>query len=153
MRLVAIESPLRAATPEDHERNRLYALWCAHDCFVRGEAAYASHLFFTQFLDDTDPRQREFGVAAGLAWAAKADLRAFYVDLGWGLRKDDEPTGMERAWESFFRSDDYIPGPGYLSVFHRKTGQLVAEARTLPPQSIGAYIRGEYPRHTPGFGK
>jgi len=36
-------------------------------------APFASHLFYTQFLDDEDPKQRAAGIAAGHAWMAVAD--------------------------------------------------------------------------------
>ncbi len=78
MKLVAIESPLAG----NFVRNRRYALWCVYHCYTLGEAAYASHLFYPQCLDDTSPDQRKFGMAAGLAWASQAELRIFYTDLG-----------------------------------------------------------------------
>jgi hypothetical protein len=63
MKRVVIESPLSG----DFARNKRYALWCAYHCRTLGEAAYASHLFFTQFLDDEDPESRTFGIEAGYA--------------------------------------------------------------------------------------
>lgn len=75
---VAIESPFAG----DVERNKRYAHFCARDCLRRGENPYASHLFFTQFLDDVDPKQREVGIQAGLEWAALAQKRVVYTDLG-----------------------------------------------------------------------
>lgn len=80
MKLVIIESPYAG----DVERNIAYARACVRDSLARGEAPYASHLFFTQdgLLDDDDPEQREQGIDAGLAWGEKADLCAVYTDLG-----------------------------------------------------------------------
>ena len=75
---VVIESPLAG----NFERNIRYARLCALDCRMRGEAAYASHLLFTQFLDDRSQEDREFGIAAGFEWARLADLVALYWDLG-----------------------------------------------------------------------
>lgn len=43
-RLVVVESPYAG----DVERNVAYAKRCVLDCLKRGEAPYASHLFFTQ---------------------------------------------------------------------------------------------------------
>ena len=121
MKLVVVESPLAG----DFMRNRRYALWCAYDCYMKGEAAYASHLIYTQFLDDENPGHREFGIAAGLAWAAKADFRAFYVDLGMS-------PGMQRAWESM--ADD-------VTVTKRK----------LPKMMLDAFEVGRTPSTTPAF--
>ncbi len=47
---VIIESPYSGDIP----RNLLYARLCVFDCLNRGEAPYASHLFFTQVLNDND---------------------------------------------------------------------------------------------------
>lgn len=121
MKLVAIESPLAG----DFERNRRYALWCAYHCRTLGEAAYASHLFYTQFLDDESADDREFGIAAGLLWSAHADFRAFYVDLGMS-------PGMHRALQALGDSDAW-------------------KYRRLLPRMFDAFERGEYPKHTRGF--
>lgn len=79
---VCIESPFKAATPDLLRRNIAYARLAVLDCLYRGEAPIASHLLLTQVLDDTDPAQREMGISAGLIWQARADIVAFYVDLG-----------------------------------------------------------------------
>lgn len=78
MRLVLIESPFAG----DRDRNRAYLEAAAADCKSRGEAYYASHAFYTQFLDDDVPEDRAWGIAAGLAWGAKADATVVYADLG-----------------------------------------------------------------------
>lgn len=92
MRLVLIESPYAG----DVERNVAYAKRAVCDSLGRGEAPYASHLFFTQpgVLDDLDPGDRGLGIEAGLAWGARADLTAVYVDLG---ISDGMRLGIERA--------------------------------------------------------
>lgn len=78
MRLVLIESPFSG----DRERNMRYLKAAAADCRRRGEAYYASHAFYTQFLDDDVPEERAWGIEAGLAWGAKADATVVYDDLG-----------------------------------------------------------------------
>lgn len=78
MRRVIIESPYRG----DVFRNVQYAARCIQDSIRRGEAPFASHLFYTQFLDDADPVQRERGLLAGFSWSNAADLCAVYNDLG-----------------------------------------------------------------------
>ncbi len=76
--LVAIESPLSG----DFITNTVYARMALRDSVVRGEAPLASHLLYTQVLDDTDPADRQLGMAAGLAWNCHAELVAVYTGLG-----------------------------------------------------------------------
>lgn len=92
MRLVIIESPYAGLVG----RNVAYAKRCVRDCLSRGEAPYASHLFFTQtdILDDDQPEQRKLGIEAGLAWGAKADATVVYTDLGITAGMEQ---GIERA--------------------------------------------------------
>lgn len=93
MRLVIIESPL-GGNPDTMSRNRRYARACLLDCLNRGEAPYASHLLYTQVLDDNIPAHRTLGIEAGLAWGAKADSTVVYKDLG--ISKGMQ-QGIERA--------------------------------------------------------
>ena len=79
---VIVESPYANDDPLLASRNKRYALAACHDCYSRGEAAFASHLFYTQFLEDDDPNERREGMAMGCAWMERADLVAVYVDLG-----------------------------------------------------------------------
>lgn len=91
--LVVIESPLRGSV----RRNVAYAKAAMLDSIGRGEAPYASHLLYAQagILDDTNADERKAGMARGLAWSAKGDLVAAYVDLGVsdGMRAGIEAAG------------------------------------------------------------
>lgn len=80
MILVIVESPYNG----DVERNLRYLRACMHDCFLRGEAPFASHGLYTQpgVLRDDVPGERELGIAAGLVWGLKADRTVVYTDLG-----------------------------------------------------------------------
>lgn len=78
MKLVVIESPLAG----DFARNIRYARLCVYDSIQYGEAPFASHLLYTQCLDDEDPEQRKRGMYAGFSWGARAALCAAYVDFG-----------------------------------------------------------------------
>ena len=80
MNRVTIESPYAG----DVAANVAYAKRCVLDCLRRGEAPYASHLFFTQpgLLDDLDPEQRRLGIEAGLVWQRSSNIVAVYVDRG-----------------------------------------------------------------------
>ena len=78
MKLVVIESPYAG----DVHKNLNYARAAMLDCLSRGEAPLASHLLYTQVLDDEDPGERYRGIKAGLAWGQHADLVAVYADRG-----------------------------------------------------------------------
>jgi hypothetical protein len=92
MRTVAIESPYAG----DVARNVRYAKACVRDCLKRGEAPYASHLFFTQegLLDDSVHGERELGITSGFAIGNKLDVVAVYEDLG---RSNGMTRGIDRA--------------------------------------------------------
>lgn len=89
IKLVILESPYAG----DIEGNLRYAREAALDCCLRGESPQASHLLFTQFLDDNIPAQRDMGISLGLAWKRVADYSVFYTDKGWS-------TGMLRALDA-----------------------------------------------------
>ena len=78
---VVIESPY-AGNIFQRWRNRRYARKCMLDSLNRGEAPYASHLLYTQVLDDSKPLDRSRGIMAGQKWLAGADAVAVYTDLG-----------------------------------------------------------------------
>lgn len=80
MRLVVLESPYAG----DVNANKAYARKAMRDCFLRGEAPFASHLLYTQngVLDDSLPEERAVGISAGMAWAKLADASVAYCDLG-----------------------------------------------------------------------
>lgn len=84
MKLVVIESPLGAPDRLLIEDNKRYARTCVRDSLRRGEAPYASHLFFDhpEILDDLKPEEREKGMKAGFAWGRAAETVAIYVDRG-----------------------------------------------------------------------
>lgn len=86
MKKVIIESPYAG----DTEANVQYARACLLDSLHRGEAPLASHLLYTQVLDDNNVGHRNTGIEAGLAWLEYADLHVFYIDLGFS-------EGMKRA--------------------------------------------------------
>ena len=79
MKRVIIESPYAG----DVKRNVKYAKACLYDSLARGEAPIASHLLYTQVLNDKKPGERKKGIEAGLEWLEVADLHVFYIDLGY----------------------------------------------------------------------
>ena len=106
MRLVILESPYAG----DVERNLRYARACMLDSLNRGEAPFASHLLYTQCLNDADPEERELGMSAGFAWGdvwmgafggdgGKPVARVVYQDLGIsnGMREGIRRAGAHGA--------------------------------------------------------
>lgn len=79
MKLVIVESPYAG----DIERNMRFLKSCMFDCLSRGEAPFASHMLYTQLLNDEISEQRRLGIEAGLAWAERADERVFYLNYGY----------------------------------------------------------------------
>jgi hypothetical protein len=96
MRLVILESPYAAPTPEGIAENIAYARACVRDCLGRFESAIASHLLYTQdgILRDEIAAERALGIKAGHAWIAAAAAVVVYMDRGIssGMAK-----GIERA--------------------------------------------------------
>jgi hypothetical protein len=116
LKRVLVESPFKGEDWSETRRNILYARLCVHDSLMRGEAPFASHLFYTQtgILDDRIEVERMCGIHSGLAWGDSADLSAFYTDFGFS-------KGMEYGRE-------------YASRIHRPI-----EMRSLGEQQV---IRG-----------
>ena len=84
MRRVILESPY-AGNIWQRWRNRRYARQCLAHSLVRGEAPIASHLLYTQVLDDRIPLQRQMGIDAGLAWRVVTEATVVYIDRGISL--------------------------------------------------------------------
>lgn len=78
MEFVLLESPY-AGNVEENEK---YARECMRDSLLRGEAPFASHLLYTQCLDDLDPTERQMGIEAGLKIGSYAVKTVVYTDLG-----------------------------------------------------------------------
>lgn len=84
--IVIVESPYAG----DTEANIAYLWRACLDCHERGEVPFASHGFYTQYLDDKNPAHRERGIQAGYTMWWNANIIAFYIDRGWS-------PGMEAA--------------------------------------------------------
>ena len=80
--LVILESPYAANDTHTVEEHTAYARECLKDSLMRGEAPIASHLLYTQVLDDTVPEERMHGIDSGLTWGLVADETVVYIDLG-----------------------------------------------------------------------
>lgn len=120
MKRVLVESPYGSKDPKVVERNEIYVLACLHDCFLRGEAPFASHALYTRkgVLRDGVSEERKQGIEAGLVWGECAELSAVYEDFGIteGMEK-----GIKRALAE---------------------GRLV-EYRKLPPEIMAELFKTE----------
>jgi len=59
------------------EKAKGYARFVARDC---GAIPIAPHIYFTQFLDDTVPEERSFGLMAGLLLLSQCDELWYFGD-------------------------------------------------------------------------
>ena len=82
MKRVLIESPYKSPLPDQHFQYKIYLERAIADSFSRGEAPFASHGFYTHYLDDDNPEERRQGICAGFAWGEVAELVAVYADYG-----------------------------------------------------------------------
>jgi hypothetical protein len=80
--LVVVESPYAAETDRGVRSNIRYLKKCMRHSTNLQEAPFASHLLYTQFLDDDIEEERETGIKCGFAWGTEADRRVFYADKG-----------------------------------------------------------------------
>jgi hypothetical protein len=149
MKLVVIESPYAG----DVEANMAYARECVLDCLRRNEAPYASHLFYTQVLDDTKPEERARGMEAGFRWGEKADLVAVYTDRGVsrgmeeGIRQAKLrgtpidfrtlPRGMKRHFIGTLFGCDVLIVTDDLSIVERARKALARAFRALARMPSG----------------
>ncbi len=78
MRRVILESPWRG----DTEANRAYAIKAMIHSIGLLEAPFASHLLYTQFLNEENSKQSALGILLGFAWYKSAEACVVYTDLG-----------------------------------------------------------------------
>lgn len=75
-------------------RNVRYARECLRDSLDQGEAPIASHLLYTQALNDRNTDDRMLGIKAGLAWGRHATATVVYEDFGVSVGME---YGIQRA--------------------------------------------------------
>jgi len=79
---VIIESPFSGKTFPQRDYNKKYLTACFQHSMLSGEAPFASHALYTQFLDDKDSFSRALGIKLGQVIMARASFIAVYCDLG-----------------------------------------------------------------------
>ena len=85
MKLIYVASPLSG----DVERNTEYAKQACREVMESGYAFFAPHLLYPNFLDDSVPWQREFGMDMGLTVLSRCDeLWAFGDRISTGMQAE-----------------------------------------------------------------
>lgn len=120
--LVIVESPYNHPLSEIRLRNHVYLKAAIHDCIDRGEAPFASHGFYTQFLSDLLPAHRALGLRLMRTFIRKADYVAAYTDLGIS-------PGMAKGIR-------YAESLG-LTVYHRQIGVPHVDSSLLVSERQG----------------
>lgn len=95
-RLCVVETPYRASSIDQLQANVYFAGAVCRSLIYEGYNPFASHLFYTNFLNDRHLFERTAGIHLGYEWAKHAEV-AFFC-----LRPDEEwgkSGGMVRALE------------------------------------------------------
>jgi hypothetical protein len=111
---VIVESPFAGSVAY----NVAYLRACLHDCFLRGEAPFASHGLYTQpgVLRDDVPEERRLGIEAGFMWRDVAEKTVVYTDRGIteGMRRGIEHAAKLGHEVEFRTLGDAWSGPDKL---------------------------------------
>lgn len=104
-----IESPYAG----DVNVNLMYLRRCCRHSIDLGEHPFASHLFYTQFLDDDVKEERKAGMEAGFDWMSQAEQVVVYIDLGIsnGMKKGIEKAqsvNLPVSYRSLVASQEYV---------------------------------------------
>lgn len=95
---IVIESPYAARGTTTVADNEQFLAALIRGQLAEGQAPFAMHAFYTQFLDDLVPDERARGIQAGLRWTEAADEVWFCLRPGEVLS-----TGMCLAFERDLR--------------------------------------------------
>jgi hypothetical protein len=135
MTRIIIESPFSAsAGTKSVEGNIEYARACCLDAVMREEVPFASHLFFTQFLDDNNPDHRIIGTSMGFDFWERADLVVFYTDYGWSNGMKDalvKAVSEDKPFEKRVLGDNKSRVLGELAKLDKSPAKV-----QLPPGTI-----------------
>lgn len=100
-KVVLVESPYFNADIRIMKENIEYARKCLVDCLNRYESPIATHLLYTQFLDDRNQEQRDNGIDAGLEIGLVCDKTVVYLDRGIS-------SGMAKGIEHAIRNNRIV---------------------------------------------
>ena len=77
MKKIYVCSALRGGIDENIQKARVYCEYVAKE---HGHIPIAPHIYFTQFLDDNNDSEREFGINAGLSLLLECDELWYFGD-------------------------------------------------------------------------
>lgn len=80
-KIVFICSPHKSGTGDIAKNNSITKKLC-QKVIAEGNVPFAPHLFFTQFLDDNDPIERETGIVCGMEFIHLCDEFLIYIHDG-----------------------------------------------------------------------
>lgn len=96
--LIYICSPLKGDVKRNIEKANYYARYA----YSQGYIPIAPHTIFTQFLDDSNPKERKDGMAMGLELLTLcAELWVFGTTVSKGMRKEIDyarKKGIKIRW-------------------------------------------------------
>ena len=72
----------------DTVRNILAAQGYCRKAVAEGHVPMAPHLYFPQFLEDSDPEEREKGMAMGLMWLSYCDEMWVFGEASPGMKTE-----------------------------------------------------------------
>ena len=130
MNRIFVCSPLAARggfSTEEHQR--LAELLCLEVAKL-GHSPFASHLLFTRFLNDSDPRSRQLGMNLAKAWMVTADEVWVFARANF---PEDLSTGMdfEVEWAKEWQIPVVFLPECWAQLWH-DTSRLIEEGpRTL----------------------
>lgn len=85
MKRVFVCSPLRG----DYERNLELAKRACLCISRMGDAPFAPHVLYTQFLDDNNPNDRDSGIESGIMFLRTCDQLVYFGDhISFGMEQE-----------------------------------------------------------------
>ncbi len=115
MKLIYVASPYAG----DIENNVAFAKSACEYVMEQGHAFFAPHLYYTQFLDDSKPAQREIGLEMGIETLKRCDeLWLFGDTISHGMRKELEFAKKQNIPTFHVRDEEmeYFIGETYQKV-------------------------------------
>ncbi len=145
-RRVFICSRLRAKHAPETKGNILRALeYCAWACSNHSVSPFAPHAFFTRFLNDSIPAEREAGIqCANAQLAASEEVWVFVVDgvISTGMQAECDlaiKLGIPLKW---FVVDTVTMVPTQL--VHASTDKIPSKTQLLCPTGFAAAVHDKF---------
>ena len=116
MKTILIESPYASKNKEERFVHLCYARLVMLNELRKGNSPLLSHMLYTQSLNDSDPKEREIGINAGLELGLRLDEQVFYVDfglssgmiLGYNFMEDIKPQTFVHLFDSDSHKESFV---------------------------------------------